>query len=110
MNESSASMPNLNRWEALEGVAAARVLATGGSTAYRAPQEADPSPSSSSPGRDLIRRENEKPGTCDWLLTNSYIDPDTWWRSPRIEGYCSEASVSAGDTLKVIVSVRKGPL
>ena len=97
-------MPNLNRWEALEGVAAARVPATGGSTAYRAPQEADPSPSSSSPGRDLIRRENGKPGTCDWLLTNSYIDPDTWWRSPRIEGYCSEASASAGDTLKVMVS------
>ena len=112
MNESSASKHNLNRREALEGVAAASLgpLATGASRAYRAPQEADPSPSSSSPGRDLIRRENEKPGTCDWLLTNTYIDPDTWWRSPRIEGYCSEASVSAGDTLKVIVSVLKGPL
>ncbi len=52
----------------------------------------------------LIRRENEKPGTRDWLLTNAYIDPDTWWRSPRIEGYCSETSVSAGDSLKIMVS------
>ena len=52
----------------------------------------------------LIRRENEKPGTRDWLLTNAYIDPDTWWRSPRIEGYCSEVSVRAGDSLNIMVS------
>ena len=52
----------------------------------------------------MIRRENAKPGTRDWMLTNTYIDPDTWWRSPRIEGYCSEMSVSAGDTLKIMVS------
>ena len=54
--------------------------------------------------KNLIQLENAKPGTRDWLLTNTYIDPDTWWRSPRIEGYCSEASVSAGDTLKIMVS------
>ena len=30
-----------------------------------------------------IRKENAKPGTRDWMLTNTYIDPDTWWRSPR---------------------------
>ena len=53
---------------------------------------------------NLIQIENAKPGTTDWILTNTYIDPDTWWRSPRIEGYCSEASVSAGDTLKIMVS------
>jgi hypothetical protein len=53
---------------------------------------------------NLIQLENAKPGTRDWILTNTYIDPDTWWRSPRIEGYCSEASVSAGDTLKIMVS------
>lgn len=52
----------------------------------------------------LIRRENEKPGTRDWLVTNTYTDPDTWWRSPRIEGYCSEVSVRAGDSLKIMVS------
>ncbi len=52
----------------------------------------------------LIRQENEKPGTRDWLLAKTYIDPDTWWRSPGIEGYCSETSVSAGDTLKIMVS------
>lgn len=53
---------------------------------------------------NAIQRENAKPGTRDWLLTNTYIDPDTWWRSPRIEGYCSETSVRAGDMLKIMVS------
>ena len=43
------------------------------------------------------------------MLTNTYIDPDTWWRSPRIEGYCSETSVRAGDTLKVMVSTNPVP-
>lgn len=53
-----------------------------------------------------IVEENAKPGTRDWLITNHYIDPDTWWRSPRIEGYCSQTSVRAGDTLKIMVSTR----
>ena len=35
---------------------------------------------------NAIQLENAKPGTRDWVLTNTYIDPDTWWRSPRIEG------------------------
>ena len=53
---------------------------------------------------NAIQLENAKPGTRDWVLTNTYIDPDTWWRSPRIEGYCSQTSVKAGDILKVMVS------
>ena len=102
MNESNESKLSMNRHDALKGMTAVSLALAAG--AYGTPKESAPSPSSSSPGRDLIRRENEKPGTRDWLLTNTYIDPDTWWRSPRIEGYCSEASVSAGDTLKVMVS------
>jgi hypothetical protein len=31
-------------------------------------------------------------------------EPVELWRSPRIEGYCSETSVSAGERLKVMVS------
>jgi hypothetical protein len=53
---------------------------------------------------NIIQRENAKPGTKDWLITKTYIDPETYWRSPRIEGYCSEASVQAGDKLKIMVS------
>lgn len=54
--------------------------------------------------RDLIRDENRKPGTTDWLLKNVWIDPKTRYRSPRIEGYCSHTSLRAGETLKIMVS------
>ena len=53
---------------------------------------------------DLIRRENEKPGTRDWLLTNTRIDPATKYRCPWIEGYCSHTSVRAGDRIGFHVS------
>lgn len=54
--------------------------------------------------RELIRDENRKPGTTDWLLKNVWIDPQTRYRSPRIEGYCSHTSLRAGETLKIMVS------
>src|SRR5262245_8859181 len=53
---------------------------------------------------DLIRAENEKPGTTDWMLTNTRIDPKTKYRCPWIEGYCARTSVRAGDLLAVMVS------
>ena len=102
VNESNDRPDGLSRRDLIKGTAAAVVgLASG---ALRPTLAAEDSPSSKTAARDMIRRENEKPGTRDWMLTNTYIDPDTWWRSPRIEGYCSEASVSAGDTLKIMVS------
>jgi hypothetical protein len=54
--------------------------------------------------RDLIRAENEKPGTTDWLLARKQTDPATKYRCPWIEGYCSRTSVRAGDSLAVMVS------
>jgi hypothetical protein len=104
MNESNG----LNRRDALKGVAAATLgIATG---AYGALEESASSPRFSSPGRDLILRENEKPGTRDWLLTNTRPDP-TKGRSPvasgrsqSIEGYCSANSVRAGEKLQIMVS------
>ena len=60
--------------------------------------------------RNLIRIENAKPGTRDWLLTNTLTDPTigrsrvTSGRCPWIEGYCSANSVRAGETLKIMVS------
>src|SRR4051794_19368008 len=54
--------------------------------------------------RDLVRIENRKPGTTDWLLKNVWIDPQTRYRSPRIEGYCSRTSLRAGETLRIMVS------
>lgn len=53
---------------------------------------------------DAIARENERLGTRDWMLTHTRVDPDTKYRSPWIEGYCSRTSVRAGDTLEIMVS------
>jgi hypothetical protein len=54
--------------------------------------------------RDLIRFENEKPGTTDWLLGHTRVDPKTKYRCPWIEGYCSHSSLQASDTLSIMVS------
>jgi hypothetical protein len=53
---------------------------------------------------DLIRRENEKPGTREWMLANTRIDPATKYRCPWIEGYCSRTSVRAGEEIRFHVS------
>ena len=56
------------------------------------------------PQRSLIRAENDKPGTTDWMLKNTRVDPKTKYRCPWIEGYCSHTSLRAGDTLAIMVS------
>ena len=53
---------------------------------------------------DLVRRENERAGTRDWLLKNTRIDPKTKYRCPWIEGYCSRTSVRAGESIEFFVS------
>ena len=53
---------------------------------------------------ELIRRENEQPGTRAWMLDKTGIDPATKYRCPWIEGYCSRTSVRAGETITFHVS------
>ena len=53
---------------------------------------------------DSIRRENEKPGTRDWMLTNTRIDPANQVHCPWIEGYCSHTSVRSGEKISFFVS------
>jgi hypothetical protein len=53
---------------------------------------------------DLIRAENEKPGTADWMLANTRVAPATKYRSPWIEGYCSRTSIRARESLAIMVS------
>ena len=53
---------------------------------------------------DLIKEENSKPGTRDWILTKTDIDPSSKYRSPYIEGYASHTSVSAGEQISLYVS------
>jgi hypothetical protein len=51
-----------------------------------------------------VTEENQKPGTNAWQLDKTKIDPETRYRCPWIEGYCSHTSIRAGETLKVFVS------
>lgn len=53
---------------------------------------------------DLITRENQLPGTRDWLLTKTAVDPAARYRCPWIEGYCSRTSLRAGEELTFHVS------
>jgi hypothetical protein len=53
---------------------------------------------------DRIRRENAEEGTRDWIATNVRIDPKTKYRSPWIEGYASNTSVRAGESIAIYVS------
>ncbi|MBI1903321.1 MAG: twin-arginine translocation signal domain-containing protein [Planctomycetia bacterium] len=55
---------------------------------------------------DAIRKENEKRGATDWQLTYARVDPATKYRSPWIEGFVSDASLRAGETLELFVSTR----
>ncbi|MBD3674330.1 MAG: hypothetical protein HUJ26_12465 [Planctomycetaceae bacterium] len=50
-----------------------------------------------------IVAENQKTGALDWQLTRVRADKDGF-RSPWIEGYCSRQSVSAGETIDIMVS------
>jgi hypothetical protein len=50
------------------------------------------------------RTENEKPGTRDWMLTKTRVDPATRYRCPWVEGFCSRTSVRAGEELSFFVS------
>src|SRR5687768_2860602 len=89
-------MSTLNRRDLLKGVAGAGMAAALTPSAERllaAPAQ-----------RDLIRAENEKPATTDWMLANTRVDPMTRYRCPWIEGYCSHNSVRAGDSLAIMVS------
>jgi hypothetical protein len=61
------------------------------------------------PGEDnVIVRENRRAGSTAWLLSNhADVRPYTengWRREKAIEGYCSHASLRAGETLTVYVS------
>ena len=53
---------------------------------------------------NAITRENALPGTTDWQLTKVRIAPETQYRSPWIEGYCSRSSVLPGEKIDVMVS------
>jgi hypothetical protein len=90
-------MTPLDRRQLLQSLAAAGGVALGVNAGWTAPAARQ---------KDLIRLENQQPGTTDWQLTYTRVDPATKYRSPLIEGYVSHASVQAGDRLEFFVSVQ----
>jgi hypothetical protein len=64
---------------------------------------ADSSPLDARRPSAVIVAENEHPGATDWQLTRVRVDSQKY-RSPWIEGYCSRQSVSAGESIDIMVS------
>jgi hypothetical protein len=96
------SDPMLNRRDLLKASIAGSIALAGtqgGSTAFSASSLS----THSAAQPDLIRKENEKPGAEDWQLTRVRTAQGII-RTPEIEGYCSRQSVSAGETLEIMVS------
>lgn len=91
------------RRELLGGVVASAGLAAFGNVPLLGQEPRD---------RDRIKAENAQPGTTDWQLTYTRIDPKTrstrfggfGGRSTLIEGYASRASGRAGEKLEIFVS------
>lgn len=91
--------PDPHRREFLKGLAAATGAAAVGGCA---------SGSGITTVRNPVVVENARPGTLDWMLTHTQVDPKTRWRCPWIEGYCSRTSVRSGDELAFHVSTNPG--
>ncbi len=100
MSETNRS--GLGRRDLLKGAVAASLSAMAGAVPAAETKKAKKTPQTE---RDpqLIRRENEKPGALDWQLTRVRLDGSRF-RSPWIEGYCSKQSVSAGESIDIMVS------
>jgi hypothetical protein len=67
--------------------------------------------------RTVIRQENERPGTTEWILTRTARGPKAplyapadepyekgWRRRKEVEAYCSHTSIRVGQRLAVYVS------
>ncbi|HTE34416.1 MAG TPA: N,N-dimethylformamidase beta subunit family domain-containing protein [Chryseolinea sp.] len=58
--------------------------------------------------QERIKSENLLPGTSDWLINVNYdtcsLPDHRFCRRPQVEGYCSQTSVSTGDTIDFFVS------
>jgi hypothetical protein len=91
-NEQSES--GFTRRQVLRGLAAAGLAAAGPPTSLLG----------AGPAKNLVTQENQRPGTHDWMLRQTRIDPKSRYRSPWIEGYCSHRSVRAGEKITFHVS------
>lgn len=103
MKDKDNSELAVGRREVIKGAAAGLIAATGTQALVHAAEI-------KSAGSDLIKRENARPGTRDWLLTKTRTLPGKInkhllnGRCSWIEGYCSANSVRAGEKLQIMVS------
>jgi hypothetical protein len=103
-NKPNQPQIDLHRRDVIKGAAAAGLVAATGTHPHVHAAETHTA------GRELIKRENTKPGTRDWLLTKTRTLPGKInnillnGRCPWIEGYCSANSVRAGEKLQIMVS------
>lgn len=99
MNTNDGS--RMDRRDLLKGAVASSMALTAGALA------ADKEPAKASNRvASLIQRENEKPGARDWQLTRVRLDKRGGIRCPWIEGYCSKQSVTAGESIDIMVSTK----
>ena len=102
MKKPESPQSKVHRRDMLKGVAAAGAAIAAGSYGTSTARGASQS--------NVIKKENEKPGTRDWMLTKTRQLPGKInkilpnGRCPWIEGYCSANSVRAGETLQIMVS------
>ncbi|MBI3417123.1 MAG: twin-arginine translocation signal domain-containing protein [Verrucomicrobia bacterium] len=96
----------LSRRELLKGAVGVGAMAALGGCSFDERTAHDTSPAAILQARrsDAIRKENERPGTRNWLLQNTRIDPATKYRCPWIEGYASRTSVRAGESIDFFAS------
>src|SRR5881397_1426673 len=99
MNRSKSS--RLSRRDLLKGMAGLGAIA---SLSGCSPLAEKRQGKRGSPRADLIRRENQHPGTREWLLSKTRIERGSKYRSPAIEGFCSRPSLRAGEALDLFVS------
>ncbi|MBL9136131.1 MAG: twin-arginine translocation signal domain-containing protein [Verrucomicrobiales bacterium] len=88
--------PPIDRRHLLKGLAAAAAVSAFPGTGCHTTSRTD----------NPVRRENARPGTRDWQLSKTRVDPATRWRCPWIEGYCSQTSARAGDSIDIHVSTQ----
>lgn len=87
-------MSSVNRRELIAGLAASTLVGVdAGIPAWAMARRSE-----------LIKQENEQEGTTNWQLTYTRVDPKTKYRSTLIEGFCSRASVRAGESIDFYVS------
>lgn len=104
MNKTPESTGPVGRRSIIKGAASAGLIsATSVPTILQASESRSAQP-------ELVRNENSKPGTRDWMLTKTRTVPGKInkilynGRCQQIEGYCNANSVRAGETLQIMVS------